>query len=125
MPSGEDDHGWPGKLHEETFDAAPFEVADACGLPWRGVQLTAELAREGFAGPRAEIAYLTVSGSNVLKVVYRLVNETSAHRRAASGLMAFWQVDGQHDNAVLHSDDLQRKRTPLMAWRGSVRGARW
>lgn len=116
MPAGDDDHGWPGKLHEETFAAAPFEAADERGLLWRGVQLTASLAREGFEGLRVEIAYLTVGGSNALKVVYRLVNETSAYRRAVVGLLTFWQVDGQHENGVLHGDGLQRKRTPHMAW---------
>jgi hypothetical protein len=116
MPHSEANEGWPGKLHEETFVAAPFEASDVNGIPWRGVQLTAPLAREGFEGLRAEIAYLTVGGSNALKVIYRLVNDTSAYRRAVPGLLAFWQVDGQHENGVLHGDGLQRKRTPHMAW---------
>jgi len=116
VPAGDDERGWPGKLHEETFVAAPFEAADARGLPWRGVQLVASLKREGFEGLRAEIAYLTLGGSNVLKVVYRLVNETSAYRRAVPGLFAFLQVDGRHENSVLHGDGLQRKRTPQMSW---------
>jgi RimJ/RimL family protein N-acetyltransferase len=107
---------WPGKLHRETFAAAPFEIAEANGLTWAGVQLTASLAREGFEGLRAEIAYLTVGGSNVLKVVYRLVNETSAYRRATPGLLTFWQVDGQHEHSILYGENLQRKRTPNMAW---------
>jgi len=115
MPSRDDDRGWPGKLHEERFVAAP-SAADASGFPWYGVQLTACLTHKGFEGLRAEIAYLTVGGSNVLKVVYRLVNETSAYRRAAPGLLAFLQVDGRHQEAVLYGDGLQRKRTPQMAW---------
>ena len=97
MPAGDDDRGWPGKLHEETFAAASFDATDVRGIPWRGVQLAASLTREGFEGLRAEIAYLTVGASNVLKIIYRLVNETSAHRRAVPGLLAFLQVDGQHD----------------------------
>ena len=116
MPAGDDDRGWPGKLHEETFAAVPFDATDLQGISWRGVQLTASLTREGFEGLRAEIAYLTVGGSNVLKVVYRLVNETSAYRRAVPGLLAFWQVDGQHEKGVLHGNGLQRKRTSQMAW---------
>jgi RimJ/RimL family protein N-acetyltransferase len=116
MPARDDDRGWPGKLHEETFSAAPFEVADAHGLVWRGLQLVASLGREGFEGLRAEIAYLTVGGGNVLKVVYRLVNGTSAYRRVVPGLLAFFQVDGEHENSVLHGDGLHRKRTLHMAW---------
>ena len=111
-----EDEGWPGKLHEETFAAAPFENTDAHGLSWQGVQLMASLKREGFEGLRAEIAYLTVGGSNVLKVVYKLVNETSAYRHLAPGVMAFFQVDGSHEKGILHGDGLQRKRTPQVAW---------
>jgi len=65
---------------------------------------------------RAEIAYLSLGGSNALKIVYRLINETGAYRRARLGLLAFMQVDGEHKNSVLHADGLQRKRTPHMAW---------
>jgi hypothetical protein len=115
MPVDED-HGWPGKLHEEAFDAVPFEATDVRGLSWRGVQLSASLKREGFEGLRAEIAYLTVGGSNVLKIVYRLVNETSAYRRFLLGLLAFCQVDGRHQETVLYGEDFQRKRTPQMSY---------
>jgi hypothetical protein len=115
MPMDED-HGWPGKLHEEAFAAAPFEAADVRGLSWRGVQLSASLKREGFEGLRAEIAYLTVGGSNVLKTMYRLVNETGVYRRFRLGLLAFCQVDGRHQETVLYGEDFQRKRTPQMAY---------
>jgi hypothetical protein len=112
----DEDHGWPGKLHEETFAAEPFEMTDARGTSWRGVRLMAALKREGFEGLRAEIAYLTVGGSNVLKTIYRLVNETSAYRRFVLGLLAFCQVDGRYQDTVLYGAGLQRKRTPHMAW---------
>ena len=115
MPA-EQDEGWPGKLHTEAFTAAPFETADALGFSWRGVQAAASLKREGFEGLRAEIAYLTVGGSNVLKMTYRLANETSVYRRYRVGLLAFCQVDGQHKDSVLHGEGCQRKRTPHMAW---------
>jgi RimJ/RimL family protein N-acetyltransferase len=112
----DDDHGWPGKLHEEAFAAAPFEAADERGLPWRGVQVGASLKREGFEGLRVEIAYLTVGDSSLLKTVYRLVNETSAYRRFLLGLLAFCQVDGRHQETVLYGEDFQRKRTPQMSY---------
>lgn len=116
IPISEGDHGWPGKLHEETFAAAPLEATDGRGLPWRGVQLTTAMKRDEFEGIRAEIAYLTVGGSNVLKMVYRLVNETSVYRHFRPGLLAFLQVDGQHRDTVLHGDGYQRKRTPQMSY---------
>lgn len=107
--------GWPGKLHEETFTAEPFEMTGVDGVAWRGVQVNASLKREGFTGLRAEIAYLTVGGSNLLKTIYRLVNETSVYRRYNLGLLAFCQVDGQYEDAVLYGAGYQRKRTPQMA----------
>jgi hypothetical protein len=115
MPIDED-HGWPGKLHEEAFAAAPFESSDTLGLSWRGVQVTTSMKREGFRGLRAEIAYLTVGDSNVLKVVYRLVNDTDVYRRLLLGLLTFCQVDGQYRDTVLYGDDFQRKSTPQMSW---------
>jgi hypothetical protein len=116
MPARDRGQGWPGKLHEETFSAMLFQTADKRGLLWHGLQLTASLKREGLEGLRAEIAYLTVGNSNVLKVIFRLVNETSAFRRTLPGLLAFFQVDGQHENALLCGHNLQRKRTSQMAW---------
>ena len=107
---------WPGKLHEETFSAAPFEAADANGISWRGVQVTAPMKREGFEGLHAKIAYLTVGGSNVLKVAYQLINTTSVYRRYVQGLLAFCQVDCRYQETVLYSEGFQRKRTPQMAW---------
>ncbi|MEE8389700.1 MAG: GNAT family N-acetyltransferase [Anaerolineae bacterium] len=110
-----DEDGWPGKLHKETFAAAPFESADAREIPWHGVQVATSMKREGFEGLGAEVAYLTVGGSNVLKVVYRLVNETGVYRRYVQGLLAFCQVDGQYQDTVLYGKGYQRKSTPQMA----------
>ncbi|MCP4540759.1 MAG: GNAT family N-acetyltransferase [Chloroflexi bacterium] len=115
-PVGDDEDIWPGKLHEETFTAAPLERADARGIPWRGVQVAASIKREGFEGLRAEVAYLTVGGSNILKVVYRLVNETSVYRRYTQGLLTFCQTDGRHQDTILYGEGYQRKSTAQMAF---------
>jgi hypothetical protein len=116
MPAGDSHHGWPGKLHEESFTVTAVETTDARGIIWQGAQAAASLKREGFEGLRAEIAYLTVGNSNVLKVVYRLVNETSAYRRYLQGLLTFCQPDGQHRETVLYGEGFQQKRTPQNSW---------
>jgi GNAT superfamily N-acetyltransferase len=108
----DDDQGWPGKLHEETFTAEPIVVVDAHGLSWRGVQVATTMKREGYEGLRVEVAYLTVGGSNVLKTIYRVTNETSVHRRHRLGLLAWCQPDEKYQNTVLYGDGLQYKRTP-------------
>ena len=108
--------GWPGKLHTEKFDVTPVILPDAQGLSWQGLRLTSELTREAFRGLCVELDYLTLPGSNVLKVIYRLVNQTSVYRKAEQGFLNFLQVDGTHMNGAVHTPAFQRKRTPHMTW---------
>jgi len=124
MPDGveEEEEGWPGKLHEEPFAPQPCERTDEGGVEWSGLCLTAALKREQFRGLRAEIAYLTVGRSNLLKVVYRIVNETGIYWRVITGLLSFCQPDGRYDNTTLHTDGVQLKRAQVMNW---VVGGNW
>lgn len=115
-PGEDGDDDWPGKLHEEQFTGQVCERADERGIVWQGVCLSAQINREQFRGLRAETEYLTVGRSNLLKVVYRLVNETAVHWRILPGLLTFCQADGRYDNTTLYSDGVQRKRTPIMTW---------
>ena len=108
--------GWPGKLHEEMFTPEICTRVDEHGIDWQGLCLSARLEREAFRGLRAEMEYLTLGRSDVLKVVYRLVNETNIYRHVVPGLLTFCQIDGRYNNATLHSDGLQQKRTPAMTW---------
>ena len=109
-------NGEPKRRYHEAFAASPVEAVDAAGVPWQGVRLACNLAREGFEGLVAELDYLTVGGSNMLKVVFRMVNQSTAPRGVTPGFAVFAQVDGDHRNAVLYSDSFQRKRTPHQAW---------
>jgi ribosomal protein S18 acetylase RimI-like enzyme len=116
MPDRPEEEGWPGKLQEEQFTPQPVERTDARGLKWSGLFLSAQLKREAFQGLRAEIEYLTLGRSNLLKVVYRLVNETEIYWRVTPGLLTFCQADGRYDNSTMHADGVQLKRTPDMTW---------
>lgn len=107
---------WPGRLHEETFALESVDIDGAGGLKWSGVRLASELKREAFEGLEAQLDYLTVGGSNVLKVVFRIINKSSAPRRAMPGLFVCPQVDGEYRKSVLYADNLQRKRMPQEAW---------
>lgn len=112
--------GWPGKLQEEKFTVTMIDAADTANLagfgnlPWQGLRARPTLTKKGFEGIRLEIDYLTLPGSNVLKVVFRMWNDTSVYREVDGGLMAYFQVDGTHTNGVLYSPDQQRKRTSHM-----------
>ena len=108
--------GWPGKLHKEKFDVAPVTVPDAQNLSWQGLRLTSELTREAFRGLCAELDYLTLPGSNLLRTTFRLVNQTSIYRKAEPGFLTFVQVDGTHKNGAAHTPAFHRKRTPHMTW---------
>lgn len=109
-------HDWFGKLYTETFQAKPAAAPDSRGLPWQGVKLVSRLQRELDRGLRAEIAYLTLPGSNVLKMVYRLVNETAVTRTATPQISNHFQVDGDYRNAVLVNAEIERRRTTIDYW---------
>ncbi|NUM43141.1 MAG: GNAT family N-acetyltransferase [Anaerolineales bacterium] len=108
--------GWPGKLHTETFTATPVEGSDMHGLAWKGLRLIADLQKENCRGLRAELDYLTLPGSNVLKFVFRLVNLTSTYHIMEPGLLIFPSVDGDREHTTLHNAELHRKRTDQTAW---------
>jgi len=108
--------GWPGKLHEEVFTPEPCIRVDEHGIGWQGLCLSTQLEREAFRGLKAEVEYLTLGRSEVLKVVYRLVNETDIFWHVVPGILTFCQIDGRYDNATLYSDGVQQKRTPAMHW---------
>jgi hypothetical protein len=110
------DRDFPGKLHRETFVGEVVDLPDARGIPWRGVRAGADLQRERMLGLRVELDYLTVGGSNVLKVIYRVRNRTTARRHFSLGALSFWQPDGTSKHNVLHSDDMERKPNPWILW---------
>ena len=112
----EDWENWPGKFYQEQFISTPINAPDEQGLPWRGLQLATTPKREGFEGLRAEIVYLTLPGSNLLKLVLRVVNETAVYRQAVPGFQAYFQLDGEYKNGVMYGDTGQNKRTELHRW---------
>jgi GNAT superfamily N-acetyltransferase len=107
---------WLGKLYEETFTYSTIDAPDAKGLPWRGVQLVSRLEREAFLGLRAEIEYLTLPGSNVLKTVFRMVNETAVYRFAQLRFQDYFQVDGAFENTTMVDQEHMRKRVKEDYW---------
>ncbi len=115
-PLNEYNEGWPGKLHQAHFTAQPCERPDEQGFVWRGLRLSAQLENKRFKGLRAQVEYLTVGKSNVLKIIYQLVNQTAVYQPAKPGVMAYCQVDGRYDNGVLYGEGVQRKRTSRMTW---------
>jgi hypothetical protein len=109
-------HEMPGKLGQETFTAKAVDAPDARGIHWAGVRLSGKLARDKLLGLAVELDYLTVGQSNVLKLVYRVRNETTAKRALGGGWLSFWQLDGTREHSTLYSAEVQRKPTPWGSW---------
>jgi len=107
---------FPGKLGNETFTAEAVDAPDARGIPWTGVRVCSKMVRDKLLGLVVELDYLTVGQSNVLKLVYRVRNETSARRAMGGGWVSFWQLDGTREHNTLYSAEIQRKPTPWESW---------
>jgi ribosomal protein S18 acetylase RimI-like enzyme len=106
----------PGKLYQETFAAQSVDAPDERAIPWKGVRLHCDVQREQLVGLQIELDYLTVGQSNVLKLVYRIHNTTTARRHIDAGWLVFAQPDGTSDKNVLRSESVERKATPWETW---------
>ena len=106
----------PGKLWQEKLAAQNIAATDARGVNWTGVRLSCTLEREKLAGLAIDLDYLTVGHSNVLKLVYRLHNLTTARRSLGYGWQTYWQPDGEWRHNVVRSEFVERKPTPWDSW---------
>ncbi|MBN1934718.1 MAG: GNAT family N-acetyltransferase [Anaerolineae bacterium] len=106
----------PGKLGNEMFTAQMVEQTDARGIAWKGVRVSCEIKREQLVGLAVDVDYLTVGNSNVLKLVYRLRNLTTAKRGIGFGWQTYWQLDGAWEKNILRSEYVERKPTPWDSW---------
>ena len=112
---------WTESLEDETFAAEPVSYR-ALGLEWTGLRQRAALSREASRGLTLELDILTLGGGPVIKMVWRLLNETDAHRRQRGGWHLFLKPDGEMDDTVLFSADGDRKRRP---WYVEQDGGHW
>ncbi|MCP5009801.1 MAG: GNAT family N-acetyltransferase [Aestuariibacter sp.] len=121
--------GWPGKFHQEHFVATETEMMTNEGLRWHGVRLATTIqAQKAIQGIRAEIDYLTLPNSNLIKARFCVTNNAPIYRsiwNPLSDFMIYCQVDGSYENSVLYGehphagpcdDTVQRKRTAYSQW---------
>jgi hypothetical protein len=110
--------GWdlPGKFHQEKIETTVIEQSDERGIVWQGVRINAEIEREQLVGLGIEFEYLTVGNSNLLKLVCRVHNRTTAKRRVSVGWLSYWQLDGASTGNTLRSQEIERKHTPWDSW---------
>lgn len=91
------DWGFPGKLYREKFTAEKVEYDMRTGF-WSGVRLKTRIKEtEKLRGLRYEIEYLTLPGSNALKVVRRYTNTNSYTYKFRDCIAVYLALGGQRD----------------------------
>lgn len=113
---------WTASLEGETFSAETVTCADASGTEWTGLRQRLALSKGASRGLILELDTLATGGGPVIKLVWKLVNEGSAHRRLSGGWNLFLKPDGEMDDSVLFSDAYERKRNP---WYFEHIGGHW
>lgn len=101
VPGEEDPLGDPGRLYQEEVDYVLLPSGQG-SVPWCGVRCISDLQHRDLRGIRLEQEVFTVGGSNVLRLVTRLVNCTTAPRRLACYVGAYLAPGGRCDKVVLH-----------------------
>ena len=91
---------------EESFDyqlLPPGSVTlGPSEVPWAGVRVQSELQHRDLRGLKLELDYLTVGQSNLLAVVSRLINPTTAPFRVSYRLDAALRLGGSVEDVRLH-----------------------
>jgi len=106
---------------EESFDyqlLAPGSVTlGPSEIPWAGVRVRSELKHRDLRGLKLELDYLTVGRSNLLAVVSRLINPTTAPFRVSYRVDAALRLGGSVEDARLHrSQGPASKRLVNQSW---------
>jgi GNAT superfamily N-acetyltransferase len=98
--------GWAGEqaFLREKFTGEPVFRIGNRGLEWKGFKAICDREHKDSRWSRLETEYLTYPGSNVIAIVNRCINKTSAQMNEETGLCAWLQPGGSLDDLVLHYD---------------------
>jgi hypothetical protein len=108
---------FPGKLSKEKFAAEPVTSIDSAGIVWSGVRQRTTITREEFRGLVLEIDAVTVGGSPVVKLVWRLINPLPyTFHLGETGWMCFVQPDGDREHTTIWGAEDQFKPSDRIAW---------
>ncbi|MCW3097315.1 MAG: hypothetical protein JWL77_2933, partial [Chthonomonadaceae bacterium] len=89
-------------LQKETFTGEAVTRIGERGLSWQGVKVACRLTHKNWSWLALEAEYLTLPGSNLVAVVSRWTNLSSAQMPMATGVMAWLQPGGTRTNTVAH-----------------------
>ena len=95
---------WMGSpdLGREKFRGEAIERVGESGLRWQGVQTVSDLEHKDRSWLRVETEFLTLPGSNVVAVITRRTNRTTARMDTYGGVAAWTQIGGTRENSLLH-----------------------
>ncbi|MGY4707049.1 GNAT family N-acetyltransferase [Candidatus Bipolaricaulota sp. J31] len=113
-PVSLEEWNWPGKLHEERFEATPWR-GRAGEAELAGVALRARPKGEGLRGTEVEVLYATPGGGMVLTAL-RVRNLTPVPRELGGGFMGFLAPGGTHEGTRMETPGYVRIRSPYHAW---------
>ena len=113
---------WEGYLYREEIAAEPLAPRAGDGLGWAGVRLSAVPKMKRLQGLRAEIDVLTLGGSPVLQIVYRLCNLRPVEHACRQGLSIVPSLGVGPRELTAIGEGIHRRPTP---WAGWVMGQHW
>jgi len=110
--------GWAGEQSflREKFTGEPISRIGNRGIEWKGFKTICNREHKDSQWSRLETEYLTYPGSNVIAIVTRCINKTSAQMNDGAGIGAWLQPGGFLDDLVLHYDHFK----PLYEQAGST-----
>ncbi|MHB0857789.1 MAG: GNAT family N-acetyltransferase [Anaerolineae bacterium] len=112
---------WEGLLPKAEM-ASEAISCDQGGIVWRGVRLSARPTRKELRDVLAEIAFLTVGASNVLRLVYRLRNLRDTAQRMSMSVAVAAGLGADPGALTLLGEGVRRKPGNVQA---SIGGQRW
>ena len=89
-------------LAKATFAGEAVTRVGARGLTWQGVQVSTHLTHKDWAWLTLEAEYLTLPGSNIIAVVVRWTNRSTARMSGWPGIVGWLQPGGTRTNTVAH-----------------------
>jgi GNAT superfamily N-acetyltransferase len=111
-----DEGDFPGKLYREQFSTEQIEVV-AGGLRWQGVRQRATLNSKGLRGMQLELECMTLGGSSMVRLVFRLNNPSLATRKIdTAGWMVFAAPAGCTTPTIWGEGGKQIKHSERARW---------
>lgn len=89
-------------LAKETFTGEPVARTGERGLSWQGVRVRCRMAHKNWSWLGLEAEYLTLAGTNLIALITRWTNHSTARMQTSTGVNAWLQPGGTRANTVAY-----------------------